>query len=515
MAVEPKDPGPAAAPDPVLASRPIPSSRTLVAAFIGRAEKGPVDEPVAVGSFAEYRRVFGGHVEYSSLPHALQHYFIQGGESALVLRVTNRATRARIVIPAGDEALTLQARRPGSHEFLRVSVDYDGVEDLPGCFNLVVQQLAARGSQLVQDQELFPALSVDPDNRRYAVDVLKASQLVVPTGPMPRARPDATRANHPGQPLPYIEMTSAGSDGEELTDYDIIGSNREGTGLFALDRAASFDLLCIPPAPHAELGVTSFLAAERYCERRNALLIWDPPWSWNSAADALAGVRSLGCASRNAMTYFPRIRRRGDAVRFPAGLPGCGALAAALARAPIARGPGQSDPVAALGAAFTTVGEVDARSRAALKRLGVNTLAAADGRIALHGDVTLAGASAVSGAWQSLSRRRLAFYILSSIERATAWAAECIDSPRAPRALEKQVDTFLRALFEAGALAGRAPQHAFAVRAVASMRPATIELHVGFALQRPGELIAYEFKYTRSGVALRYAAGLEAEQLVG
>lgn len=516
MAVEPKNPGPASAAEPALANRPIPSSRTLVAGFIGRAEQGPVNEPVGIGSFAEYRRVFGGHVDYSFLSYVLLHFFMEGGESALVVRVTNRATRARIVIPAGDEALTLQARRPGSREFLRVSIDYDGVEEVPGCFNLVVQQLAASGSQLVQDQELFPALSVDPSNRRFVVDVLRESQLVLPTGPLPATRPHATRANHPGQPIPYIEMKSPGSDGDELTDYDIIGSNREGTGLFAMDRAATLDVLCIPPAPHADLGVTTFLAAERYCERRRALLIWDPPWSWRSAADALAGVRRLGCASRNAMTYFPRIRRRGDAVRFPAGLPACGALAGAFARDRVADIGSKPESVAALAAAFTTVGEIDARSRLSLKRVGVNTLAAADGRVALHGDATLAGASAVSSVWQSLSRRRLAFFILSSIERATAWVPECIDSPQTPAALERQVEVFLRDLFDAGALAGQAAQHAFAVRAVPCAAPApAVSLHVGFALQRPGELTGYDFRYTRSGLTLRYAAGLEAQQLVG
>lgn len=514
MAVEPKGPGVVSSAGAALGNSPIPLNRSIVAAFIGRTERGPLNEPVGIDSFSQFRRTFGGHCDYSLLSHALLHFFMQGGERALVVRVANRATRARIEIPTDGPALILQARRPGSHELLRASVDYDGVENLPSCFNLVVQQLLDGDSQQIQDQELFPALSVDPANRRFVVDVLKESQLVRPAGPVPATRPLATRASHPGQPIPYIEMTSPGSDGDELTDYDIIGSNSEGTGLFALDRAEPFDLLCIPPAPHVELGVTTFVAAERYCERRRALLIWDPPWSWSSAADAVAAARRFGRLSRNAMTYFPRIRRRGDGVRFPAGLPACGALAGALARdgaAGIWRLPQR---VAALSAAFTTVGDVDVRTRSVLRRCGVNTLAVTDGRVTLHGDVTLAGSSAASSIWRSLHCRRLAFFVLSSIAEATTWVSERIDSPQVPAALEKQVRTFLRGLFDYGALAGQAAQHAFTVRAVSSEEPAVL-LKVGFALRKSGELTGYEFRYTRAGVALSYAAGLEAEQLVG
>jgi hypothetical protein len=33
---------------------------TAVTAFIGRALKGPVNQPIAIGSFNDYQRVFGG-----------------------------------------------------------------------------------------------------------------------------------------------------------------------------------------------------------------------------------------------------------------------------------------------------------------------------------------------------------------------------------------------------------------------------------------------------------------------
>ena len=131
-------------------------------------------------------------------------------------------------------------------------------------------------------------------------------------GPLPSYRPAPTRARSPGQPIPYISVKQAGSDGEELTDYDIIGSNAEGTGLFALDRCERVDLVCVPSPPGRDLGSTSFVAATRYCERRRALLVWDPPWSWTSADSAVlcaARVRAGEPARADLFPARPAARR--------------------------------------------------------------------------------------------------------------------------------------------------------------------------------------------------------------
>src|SRR5690606_4142914 len=235
----------------------------------------------------------------------VQHFFLHGGERAVVVRLANGAAPGCIDVPAGDGALRLVARRPGSREHLRVSVDYYGVETAPERFNLVVQRVARPGSQLVEDQELYPELSLDPADHRFVVDVLRDSDLVRLVGPLPACRPDATVPEHPGQPFRYVDMSIAGTDGGELTDYDIVGSQEESTGLFALDRAGRVDIVCVPAPPTRDFGTTALIAAERYCRRRRALLIWDPPWSWQTSDSAVIGMRAYGFSSSNAMMYFP------------------------------------------------------------------------------------------------------------------------------------------------------------------------------------------------------------------
>ena len=479
-------------------------SRT-VAAFLGRTERGPVDEPVAIRSFDEYRRAFGGHSSFGFLSHAVQHYFLNGGESAIVVRLTNRATRATIELPAGEQALRLAARQPGSREYLRVSVDYDGVEHDPSRFNLVVQRLSRPRSQLIEDQELFPGVSIESSDRRFVVDALQASALVRLSGPLPTRRPTATTANHPGQPIPYVDMTSVGMDGDELTDYDVVGSNEEGLGLFALDRVDRFDLLCIPPPPARDFGTTAFLAAQRYCSRRRAMLIWDPPWAWRSSGSAVRGLRSAAITSHDALSYFPRLRPRAELTRFPAGIPACGAVAGLLARADRERGIAAVPASTQLKASLTTVTDVDEQQASALCRYGVNTLTRVQGGgVVMDGNACFVPQDREPSEFQRLDTRRAALAVLGALERGTHWACGAVSEPGSAELLERQAQTFFAGLHRRGVFAGLRAEQAFFARV---RRPlddaAALTLRAGFALRTPAHFQVYEIEYLRDRMSTR------------
>lgn len=495
---------------------PIPLVKRTVTAFIGRAERGPVNEPVVIESFEQFGETFGGHTPYSFLSHAVRHYFLHGGRVAVIVRVVNRATRAMLALPAGSETLELQARQPGSREVLRVSVDYDGVADDLDRFNLVVQRVCMT-TGLIEDQELYPHLSMRPSDERYIVYALRDSALVRIVEPLPSERPDATTPRRPGEPVPYIKVHTAGTDGEALTDYDIIGSNTEGTGLFALKRAEPVDLLCIPPAPGRDLGVTTFVAAERFCEGQRCMLIWDPPWSWEDAQTAVRGMRASPYVSKNALTYFPRVRRRGDLVRHAAGLPACGVIAGILARNDTG-GVWRSlaGETSTLKLPFAAVTELDANEAAMLERCGANVISRGTaGSFNANGNVTLAGPNAAAPIWRRLEKRRLLFFVLNSILAATGGVHHALDNPETVRNLEFQVRAFLMGLFKQGALAGRTPDQAFTIKlSSAPCAGAALVLRVGIALKAPGELVSYDFAYSAEGCKLDPSPAIEAEQLV-
>jgi Bacteriophage tail sheath protein len=522
MASEPVDFSAGAA-EPQDGAEVIPIVSPTIVAFIGRTERGPLNEPVVVKRFEDFSRIFGGHVSFSFVSLAVQHFFWHGGECAVIVRVANRATRATLDIAAGREVLRLQARQPGSREHLRVSVDYDRVERTPDKFNLVIQRVSRAGSQLVDDQEVFEGLSMDPTDERFIVDALQDSELVRLVGPLPSYRPSATAPPNPGKPIPYITVKQPGSDGEELTDYDVIGSNAEGTGLFALDALPRVDLVCVPSPPGRDLGSTSFLAATRYCERRRALLVWDPPWVWTSADAAVLALRTTAHASRHALTYFPRVRPRGDLGRYESGIPACGAVAGMIARCDQGGVWHRMPPVdTTLKGGLAPLVEVEPPQAAVLQRMGVNTfIRIQPGVVALHGNVSFAGTTTIDALWQNLSASRLAAFVVRSIETETRWVFTAGQPDQLAAELERQVWVFLSRLKQHGAFAGTTPDQAFFVRTSAAPeqggdgRDVAISLRIGFAPRAPSEFLTYDFRYHAASLTTEVRPVRDAERHLG
>jgi len=316
------------------ADRAIERVSTGIAAFVGRALKGPVNQPVPVTSFAEFQQIFGGLWQPSTLSYALEQFFENGGRRALIVRVVNGAHPPTITLPASGAALRLIALNPGSREYLRASVDYDGIGDgEPDRFNLVVQRVRSAASELIEDQEIFRRISILPDSGRFVIDVLLESRLVRVTGPAPVRRPDRSASGYGGAAIGYAVSNPDGDDGGPLTDYDVIGSAIEGTGLFALSGVSRFNMLCIPPLTRdGDLGLSSLLVAAKFCRERQALLLVDPPSAWLSARTALDSLRIWPFRSDSAVMFFPRVqafdRLRGRVETFAS----CGAAAGMVAR---------------------------------------------------------------------------------------------------------------------------------------------------------------------------------------
>ena len=127
--------------EPIIARLP-----SAVTAFVGRTLKGPVQRPVTVASFAEFQHVFGGLWQPSPLSYAVEHFFDHGGGRAIIVRVANGARPPTITLPGGGGALRLAGVNPGSREYLRASVDYDGIPEGDGDrFNLVIQRVRSAG----------------------------------------------------------------------------------------------------------------------------------------------------------------------------------------------------------------------------------------------------------------------------------------------------------------------------------------------------------------------------------
>jgi hypothetical protein len=462
---------------------------TARTAFVGRTLRGPVNRPVLISSFTQFQHVFGGLWQPSPLGYAVEQFFDHGGREALIVRVVNGARSATLTLTAGASVLRLRAVRPGTREYLRASVDYDNIDPQDSSdFNLTVQRVRAQGTAQVEDQEIFHKLSLLPTAPCYLPRAIFDSELIQLAGEIPAQRPDQTLDAASGLASGYVNSNSDGDDGAPLTDYDLIGRASDRTGLFALDRADYFNFLCIPPLSRdQDVGPSALLVGTRYCKERRALLIIDPPSSWHTADDALRGMRNWNFSSENALMYFPRVLAH-DKLRghFESFAP-CGAVAGMLARCDEASPvwvPAKNDE-AILRPGYRPTCLVTEDRRMRLATLGVNTLLAvrSAARIGVAAR-TLAGGTAGSADWQYLAARRLALFIVNSIERGTRWVAAAQPHVEVAEMAASQVRAFFEALYEHQAFGTRRMQEAFFV--VCDHR-SEFQLLIGFAAKiKPG-----------------------------
>ena len=437
----------------------IESSARSVVAFVGRCRKGPVNEAVAIRSFAEYQQVFGGLWERSTLSFALEQFFEQGGTHALVVRVVSEGRAPTIDLPAGEERLVLSGLCPGRNEYLRASVDHDGIGTQDGdLFNLVVQRVRRRGSELVESQETFRRVSVLGGSAREVTRILSASRLVRVAGPLTARRPDITRGADPRSLIGYVECNDDGEDGAALSDYDLIGSESRGSGLFALENGPQFNFLCIPPPErNRDLGMSVLVVGARFCRRHHALLLVDPPLAWDTTQGALAAIRDWPFHSADALMFFPRIttlnRLTGEQESFA---PSAAAVAL-IARDDASREhlwQAAQDP-ALLRPVVQPALWVDRLQRHQLAQHGVNSLRATRRPVRDElGLCTLAGEAAASTEARWLDTRRLQLNLSASIERGTRWVSIEGNTARTRERVARQVEDFLRLQAQAGAFAG-------------------------------------------------------------
>ncbi len=155
----------------------------------------------------------------------------------------------------------------------------------------MVQRVRARGSELVEAQEIFRRVSIFGGSARDVARKLASSQLVRVEGPLPSVRPDITRGHDPQALIGYVECNDDGDDGQWLSDYDLIGSEARRSGMFALRDGPRFNFLYLPPPSlDRDLGMSVLVVGARFCRRQHALLLVDPPARWTTAQVAFEGL---------------------------------------------------------------------------------------------------------------------------------------------------------------------------------------------------------------------------------
>lgn len=494
--------------------RTITGVATSITAFVGRARRGPVDQPVRVQSYAEFERSFGSLWRASTLGYAVNQFFQNGGSEALIVRVHNNATAASCTL--GD--LVLGAADAGLWgSSLRARIDHQTRPLAPGepdlLFNLTVRDTATGVT------EQFLNLSCATDSARFVTTVLRLESKLVraTTVASPATKPTAS-GNAPAgvDPMTVDSGSTAfagGIDGDAITDAQVSAASLEAAkrGIWALEKADLFNLLCIPPLTHTtDIGAQSRSAAATYCTRRRAVFVADPLMSWDEPSDITDGTTGIdgstwGLArSSNVALYFPRLRvpdslQEGRLADFSPS----GAMAGIMARTDSARGvwkaPAGIDATIA-GAAELTVKLTDGEN-GQLNPLGVNCLRSFPviGRVA-WGARTMRGADQLADEWKYLSVRRTALFIEESLFRGTQWVVfEPNDEPLWSQ-IRLNVGAFMQGMFRQGAFQGSSPRDAYFVKCDKEtttqddINRGIVNIVVGFAPLKPAEFVVIKLQ---------------------
>jgi phage tail sheath protein FI len=360
-------------------------------------------------------------------------------------------------------------------------------------------------------EDAQPPVQQDIDDAKVA---LKAAEDALP--PVQQKIDDAKKALKTAEDeLKKIkdDMATAadnikgGSDGLKLEEKSFSGPGTEGnkTGLFALEKADLFNLLCLPPyEPDGEIDDTLIGAAAAYCEKKRAMLIVDPPPAWNTVAKAKDGVPDIGTSSKNSALFFPRLRQPNPLRenKFEDFVP-CGAVAGVFARTDAQRGVWKAP--AGLDATLVGVPQLTVpltnEENGELNPLGVNCLRTmpAAGRV-VWGSRTLQGNDRLGSEWKYIPVRRTALFIEETLYRALQWVVfEPNDEPLWAQ-IRLNVGAFMNSLFRQGAFQGQSPREAYFVKCDKDTTTQNdidrgiVNILVGFAPLKPAEFVVIKLQ---------------------
>ena len=152
---------------------------TSIAAFVGWAPQGPMDEAVMVESWSEYQALYGGLIPGVYLGYAVYQFFLNGGSQAYIVRMvwTDAETASSTI-----SGLALYASNPGDWAN-SIGVSISNVNSIANTFNLQVTNASG------QTLESYTNLSISPTNPQFAVAVINSDSSYITFTP-------------PGKPAP-------------------------------------------------------------------------------------------------------------------------------------------------------------------------------------------------------------------------------------------------------------------------------------------------------------------------
>ncbi|MFF8840804.1 phage tail sheath subtilisin-like domain-containing protein [Streptomyces sp. NPDC015130] len=503
-------------------SRPIEGVGTSVAAFVGLAPVGPLDEPVLVTNWSQYVAAFGDFTDGYYLAHSVYGFFNNGGTAAYVVRVgggdTPGATQAiASAAPAepqlvAGEAVGLGAFRvaaitAGSEAGGALTVEVQDVEGDAERFKLVVKD----GEKVV---ESFDA-SAKKSARNYVVaQVKQRSKTIVLEEAAAGAqlvRPEAQAVTlAPPAQLPAPVAARAGGPAA-LESGRFIGDSADRTGFGGLEAYDEINMVAVPDLMAAyQQGLIDLeqvkavqLGLIAHCELMgDRMAILDPPPGLNARDIRTWRQETAGYDSRYAALYYPWIKSFDPATGQTRTVPPSGHMAGVWARNDAERGVHKAPANEIVRGAVDLELQITRGEQDLLNPIGVNCIRAFPGRgIRVWGARTLAS----DPAWRYLNVRRYFNYLEESILVGTQWVVFEPNDQSLWARIRRNISAFLVNEWRQGALFGQRAEDAFYVKCDAETNPpesvdlGRVVCEIGIAPVKPAEFVVFRLAQFQGG----------------
>ncbi|MEU5308031.1 phage tail sheath subtilisin-like domain-containing protein [Streptomyces sp. NPDC021562] len=507
-------------------SRPIEGVGTSVAAFVGLAPTGPLNEPTLVTNWTQYVAAFGEFTDGYYLAHSVYGFFNNGGTAAYVVRVggTSEGTdgspegakspaavngsAAPAALPAGEAKqlgtftvsavasgdLSVEVADPegeGPAERFKLIVKDGGkpvetfdVTAKKGGRNYVVTQVKER-SKLITVTEAAPAAQLArPDNQTVA--------LVAPTQTPASAPPVVDAGSHPG-PATYL------------------GDSADRTGFGGLEAVDEVSMVAVPDLMAAyQRGAIDLEAVKAvqlgliaHCELMgDRVAVIDPPPGLNARQIRVWRQETAGYDSKYAALYYPWIKTFDPSSGQSRLIPPSGHVAGVWARNDAERGVHKAPANEVIRGAVDLELQITRGEQDLLNPIGVNCIRAFPGRgIRIWGARTLSS----DPAWRYLNIRRYFNYLEESILIGTQWVVFEPNDHNLWARIRRNISAFLVNEWRSGALFGQRPEEAYYVKCDEETNPpesvdvGRVICEIGIAPVKPAEFVIFRLAQFSSG----------------
>ncbi|MGI5458358.1 phage tail sheath family protein [Streptomyces sp. CA-249302] len=506
-------------------SRPIEGVGTSVAAFVGLAPTGPLNEPTLVTNWTQYVASFGEFTDGYYLAHSVYGFFQNGGSAAYVVRVGGAAEGAPVngsgpaavtgssakALPAGEPSqlgtFTVTAIASGGNGSLSVEVADPEGDGPAERFRLIVKD----GDKAVENFDV----TAKKGGRNYVVTQVKErSRLITVAEAAPAAqlaRPDNQTVALAAPAAPAVPAKAGAGDDSHPGPAQYLGDSADRTGFGGLEAVDEISMVAVPDLMAAyQRGAIDLenvkavqLGLIAHCELMgDRVAVIDPPPGLNARQIRVWRQETAGYDSKYAALYYPWIKTFDPAVGQSRLIPPSGHVAGIWARNDSERGVHKAPANEVVRGAVDLEIQITRGEQDLLNPIGVNCIRSFPGRgIRVWGARTLSS----DPAWRYLNIRRYFNYLEESILIGTQWVVFEPNDHALWARIRRNISAFLVNEWRNGALFGQRPEEAYYVKCDEETNPpesvdvGRVVCEIGIAPVKPAEFVIFRLAQFSSG----------------